>query len=334
MAADPQILACGPRGSQTWLCSTVYRLTDSRDAAEVADALSRPIRILLVLVLAWVAARLACRIVTRSAQRMRLQQLFLGRPSPDGGTDEIEAHRGAQRVETIASVLRNVVTVAVWSIAGLVVLGELGLDLAPLLAGAGVLGVVIGFGAQQVVRDYLAGVFVLLEDQYRVGDTVDLGVATGVVEWVSLRVTRIRDVEGVVWWVPNGQPGQVGNQTQEWSRAMLDIDVAYDTDVARATEILEDVAGGLRTDEAWSAVILDDPEVWGVERLGADSVVLRLVVKTRPAQQWRVARELRIRIKAAFDDAGIEIPFPQRTVTLRGPDAIGGSDGGASTEDR
>jgi len=334
MAVDPQILACGPRGSQTWLCSTVYRVTDSQGAAEVADALSRPVRIVLVLVLGWIAARLARRIVTRAAGRMRLQQVFLGRPSPEGGIDEVEAHRSAQRVETIASVLRNVVTIAVWSIATLIILGELGLDLAPLLAGAGVLGVVVGFGAQQVVRDYLAGVFVLLEDQYRVGDTVDLGVASGVVEWVSLRVTRIRDLEGVVWWVPNGQPGQVGNQTQEWSRAMLDIDVAYDTDIARATEILVDTARGLRDDAEWTDRVLEDPEVMGVERLGADSVVLRMRVKTRAGEQWKVAREVRVRVKAAFDSAGIEIPFPQRTVTLRGPDATGSSDGGASPEDR
>lgn len=334
MAADPQILACGPRGSQTWLCSTVFRLTDNQDAAEVADALARPIRIVMVLVLAWVTAHLARRLVTKASRRMRVQRLFAGRPPFDGAPEDLEAHRGAQRVETIASVLRNVVTVVIWSLATLIVLGELGLDLAPILAGAGVLGIVLGFGAQQVVRDYLAGMFVLLEDQYRVGDTVDLGVATGVVEFVSLRVTRIRDVEGVVWWVPNGHSGAVGNQTQEWSRAMLDVDVAYDTDVALATEILEGVAHGLRSEEAWSGEILDDPEVWGVERLGADSVVLRLVVKTRPAQQWRVARELRVRIKAAFDAAGIEIPFPQRTVTFRGPDAAGGSTGGTATEDR
>jgi len=328
MATDPQILACGPRGSQTWLCSTVYRLTDSQNAAEVADALSRPVRIVLVLVFAWIAARLARRLVTRVSRRLRVRQAFLGRPSLDGGTDEIEAHGIAQRIETIAGVLRGFVTIVIWSVAVLVILGELGIDLAPLLAGAGALGILFGFGAQQAVRDYFAGIFILFEDQYRVGDTVDLGVATGVVEWVSLRVTRIRDVGGVVWWIPNGQPGYVGNQTQEWSRAMLEIDVAYDTDIARATEVLEDVASGLRADDAWSAEILDDPEVLGIERLGADSVVLRLVVKTRPGQQYRVARELRARIKDAFDAAGIEIPFPQRTVTLRGPD------GGASTEDR
>jgi len=334
MAVDPQILACGPKGSQTWLCSTVYQLTNDQDAAEVANALARPIRIVLVLLLAWIAARLARRIVSRAAQRMRLQQLFLGRPSPDGRTDEIETHRGAQRVETIASVLCNIVTVAVWSIAALIILGELGVDLAPLLAGAGVLGLVLGFGAQQVVRDYLAGIFVLLEDQYRVGDTVDLGVASGVVEWVSLRVTRIRDVEGVVWWVPNGQPGQVGNQTQEWSKALLDIDVAYDTDIARATELLVDTADALRADTEWRDAILDDPEVLGVEQLGANSVVLRLSMKVRAGHQWKVAREARVRVKRAFDEAGIEIPFQQRTVTLRGPDPIGGSEGGASTEDR
>ena len=328
MAVDPQVMACGPKGSQTWLCSAVFRLTDSTDAAEVADALAQPIRIVLIVVLAWIIARLARRLVSRLARRVQEQRVSVGRPWVDGDMDEIEALGIARRIETIAGVFRGFVTVVVWSVPVAVLLDELGIDLAPILAGAGVLGVVFGFGAQHAVRDYLAGMYVLLEDQYRVGDTVNFGIAIGVVEWVSLRVTRIRDVEGVVWWIPNGQPGQVGNQTQEWSRAILDIDVGYDTDVAHATEVLADVATGLRVDDAWRDAVLEDPEVWGVERLGADSVVLRLVVTTRPGEQQRVARELRARIKEAFDAAGIEIPFPQRTVRLHGPER------GASTEDQ
>jgi small conductance mechanosensitive channel len=194
-------------------------------------------------------------------------------------------------------------------------LGELGLDLAPLIAGAGVATVVVGFGAQTVVRDFLAGLFMVLEDQFGVGDVIDVGEASGTVEWVSLRVTRLRDVEGVVWYVPNGEIKRVGNKSQQWSRALLDIVVASDTEIPRATEVIKRAADGMWRDERWRSSVLDEPEVWGVEDVGAGGISIRLVVKTVPLEQWKVARELRARIKAAFDAAGIEIPVPQQRIT-------------------
>lgn len=199
----------------------------------------------------------------------------------------------------------------IWATAALMCLGEVGIDVGPLIAGAGVLGVAIGFGSQSLVRDFLSGAFILVEDQFGVGDIVDVGEASGTVEAVSLRTTRLRAIDGTVWHVPNGEIRRVGNMSQHWSRALLDIEVAYDTVVKHARSVIKRVA-----DSVWAEDdgVLEEPELWGVEQLGANGVMLRLVVKTTPSQQWRVSRELRERIKVAFDEEGIEIPFPQQTV--------------------
>jgi moderate conductance mechanosensitive channel len=198
------------------------------------------------------------------------------------------------------------------------VLGELGLDVAPLIAGAGIAGVALGFGAQTVVKDFLSGMFMLVEDQFGVGDVIDAGDAVGTVEGVSLRTTRIRSVDGTLWHVPNGTIQRIGNKSQEWSRALLDIEVAYSTDLDTAQRIIKRVADEAWHDEVLAASILEEPEVWGVESLGASGVVIRTVLKTVPADQWKVMRALRLRIKEAFDAEGIEIPFPQQTIWVRG----------------
>jgi small conductance mechanosensitive channel len=212
-------------------------------------------------------------------------------------------------------VLRSLVSFTILLFAGAMVLGELGIELGPLIAGAGIIGLALGFGSQSLVRDFLSGIFILVEDQFGIGDIIDLDRQTsGVVEAVSLRTTRLRSVDGTVWHVPNGDIRRVGNMSQHWSRALLDIEVAYATDLARAQEVIRDVAHELWTEDKH---ILEEPDVWGVENLGPNGVVIRLVVKTTPSEQWRVSRALRERLKAAFDAEGIEIPFPQRTVWMR-----------------
>ena len=199
--------------------------------------------------------------------------------------------------------------------AAAMILGEIGVELGPLIAGAGILGVALGFGSQSLVRDFLSGIFILVEDQFGVGDIVNLdGQTSGVVEAVSLRTTRLRAVDGTVWHVPNGEIRRVGNMSQHWSRALLDVQVAYATDLARAQELIGDVARELWREDPH---ILEEPEVWGVEDLGPNGIVIRLVVKTTPSEQWRVSRLLRERLKTAFDEAGIEIPFPQQTIWHR-----------------
>lgn len=230
-------------------------------------------------------------------------------PSADG-----QQTRTTQRVQTLGTLLRHTATIAILAIAGIMTLGQLGINIGPLLAGAGVAGIAIGFGAQALVRDYLTGILMITEDQYGVGDVVDVGEASGVVERVTLRLTVVRDIEGTLWYVPNGEIRRVGNKSYQWARALLDIEVAYSTDVARASAVIEKVADALWREERADAAIIEAPEIWGVEDLGAHAVVVRLAVKTLPGQQWAVSRVLRLRIKEAFDAHGIEIPFPQQTV--------------------
>ncbi|MCZ7525196.1 MAG: mechanosensitive ion channel family protein [Acidimicrobiia bacterium] len=327
---DPLEEACGPPGEQSWLCSTVFRLTDNQDAAEVADALSSPLKILAILVVAYLLTRVVRLVVRRLVRRLQhedtLEKLRKVRERTGlalldtGPQPAIVAARQAQRAENIGRLVRSALTVLIWWIAIFAVLDELGVNLGPLLAGAGVAGVALGFGAQSLVRDFLAGTFMMLEDQFGIGDVIDAGDATGTVESVTLRITRVRDVEGIVWHIPNGEIRRVGNMSQGWSRALLDISVGYGTDIPTASRVIKEVADAMWRDPAYAGVILSEPEVWGVQELGADGIVIRLVVKTAPLEQWAVGRELRGRLKVAFDEAGIEIPFPQRTVWFRNAD--------------
>jgi moderate conductance mechanosensitive channel len=290
-AIDPMVAACGDAAEASSLCRSVYRSTGNAVLAQLSDTLLvRPAKIVFIFAVAFLARRLLHRLLGR---------LINGRP---------------RRVETVAALLRSIVSAAVWSIAVLMALSELGLNLGPLIAGAGIVGVAVGFGAQNLVRDFLSGIFMLLEDQYGVGDVIDAGPATGTVESIGLRSTRIRDVNGTVWHLPNGHIERVGNKSQLWSRALLDVDVSYQTDIAHATEVIKRTAQTMCDDPEYGEAILSEPEVWGVENLGLDSVTIRLVVKTAPNDQFKVTRELRARIKAAFDEEGIEIPFAQRTI--------------------
>jgi small-conductance mechanosensitive channel len=300
-----------------FFCRAVLERTDDRELAELADQLlGVSLTILAILLGAIVVNRLVSRGVRRAlhtlhsgAVRERLGALRRRAPSALLPPDEMSM-RAQQRITALTSVLRSVASVVIFTIAGFLILGEIGLNLAPLLAGAGIVGIALGFGAQSLVKDFLSGLFILVEDQFGVGDIVDLdGQTSGSVEAVSLRTTRLRAVDGTVWHVPNGEIRRVGNKSQHWSRAVLDLDVAFDTDIDQAKAVIKRVA-----DELWHAreEILEEPEVWGVERLGPSSVVIRLVVKTRPADQYNISRELRQRLKEAFDAEGIEIPFAQQ----------------------
>ena len=213
--------------------------------------------------------------------------------------------RRHQRVRALGSILRSAASVTVIAIAGVVVLGDIGINLAPLLASAGVVGIAIGFGAQNLVRDYLAGIFMLLEDQYGVGDVITVGGATGTVETVTLRITRMRDVNGIVWHVRNGTIDQVGNESQGWARAVIDFPVPYAADLGTIRSVLSDTALSLWNEPAWRAVMLEEPEVWGAQEVSSSEVTMRIVVKTAPLRQWEVEREMRARVKTALDAAGI-----------------------------
>ena len=307
------------------VCRFIYEQTDSATIASIGDTLATTgLRILLIVFVAWMLRRLvrknSPRIINSIISRQELADRELAENADPDLTDEkrielsLRRERGRQRSSTLGHVLSSIVGVLILFVAALMILAEFGVNLAPLIAGAGVVGIALGFGAQQMVKDFLAGVFIIVEDEYGVGDVVDTGHATGVVERLSLRVTQLRDVDGTVWYVPNGEIQRVGNRSQLWARAVLDIDVAYDTDIDVAAEALVRVATQVWREQLPDRTIIAAPEFWGVERFGADGVALRLVVKTEPTEQWATARELRGRIKKEFDRLGIEIPFPQRTV--------------------
>ena len=225
--------------------------------------------------------------------------------------------RADTRADTISSVLTAMGRVVVWTLAVLLVLGELGFDLAPMIAGAGIVGVAVGFGAQSLVADFLSGLFMLMEDQYGVGDWVDVGDTSGTVEHVGLRTTRIRSLDGLLWTVRNGEIVRTANANQGWGRAVVDIGVGYDVDLDDAQSLIHQVAMDAKDDPELAPKFQDDPEIWGIQELGDDAVTIRLVIKSSPGDQWGLARALRLRIKKALDERGMEIPFPQRTIWLR-----------------
>jgi small conductance mechanosensitive channel len=216
-------------------------------------------------------------------------------------TDE----RRRQRLRALGTILRSATSVIIFGIAGLQVLGYLGINLTPLLASASVVGVAIGIGAQSLVRDYLAGVLMLLEDQYGIGDVVKIGDVTGTVEAVSLRTTRLRDVSGVVWHIPHGTIGQVGNESQGWARAVIDYPIPYAADLSRVNTLLDKAAAQMWRDPEWRRVLLEEPEVWGAQDVSSAGVTMRIVARTAPLRQWEVEREMRSRVKSALDAAGI-----------------------------
>ncbi|MDL4777518.1 mechanosensitive ion channel family protein [Actinomadura xylanilytica] len=280
--------------------------------------LDKPLGTLFLIVLTFMIAlllrRLTHRMITQITLRMAegtmAEKVRERNRTAFDGSPALLNQRRAQRAKTLGSVLRSIASVVILGTAMFSILGSLGLNLAPILASASVIGVAVGFGAQNIVKDLLAGLFMLLEDQYGVGDVIDVGGAKGTVEAVTLRVTRMRDVNGVVWYVPNGEIKKVGNESQNWGRAVLDIPVDIQEDTEKVKRILQTVADEMAATPKWQSVILEEPSVWGVQSLGGDALVIRIVLKTAPGRQGDVARQLRERVKRAFDDAGVSVATP------------------------
>jgi moderate conductance mechanosensitive channel len=219
------------------------------------------------------------------------------------------------RIITVGRVFRYSATVIVVLVAGMLVLGELGISIAPILATAGVAGVAIGFGAQSLIKDYLSGFFILIEDQIREGDVVEVAGKAGIVEEMTLRYVRLRDGDGFVHFVPNGEIKMVSNRTRSFARAVVDVGVGYGVDIEQALSVLREVGQAMRADAHWKDRLGADTEILGVEKLDNSSVVLRAQLRVAPPiERDNVRREFQKRIKAAFDARGIEIPFPQLTV--------------------
>ena len=313
------------------ICDWVWTETGNQRLATVSDwFVGKPLAltglVLLGLAVRWVLHRVIDRVVRRAETGMLPDRLSRAVTGGRVGTalnlnEALGSPRRVQRAQTMGTLLKSIVTGIVLAVVVTMMLSEVGVDVAPIIASAGILGVAIGFGAQSLVSDFLSGIFMIFEDQYGVGDEVDLGEASGTVEAVSLRVTRLRDVNGTVWYVRNGEILRVGNMSQNWARTVLDISVAYGEDIARVQRVLAEVAHDLWEDEDFEGRVIEEPSVWGVQELSPDAVVLRVALKTAPLEQWAVAREMRQRVKARFDAEGIEMPFAQRVVWMRSGDA-------------
>jgi small conductance mechanosensitive channel len=313
-------------GVESDACDMVYKITGNETLAINSEwVIGKPLAVLGIFLLAvvarWILHKLIDRVTDRAADGVMPGSFGLGKlgrsAEKRSASHSIAAARHEQRAKAMGSLLKSVATGVIFAMATVMILAEVGLDIAPLIASAGIVGLALGFGAQSLVKDFLSGIFMIFEDQYGVGDVIDAGEAIGTVEAVSLRVTRLRDIDGTVWYVRNGEILRIGNMSQNWAQTVLDIQVGYGEDLHRVRGILAEVAHGMWEDEDYKAIILEEPEVWGIQSLDPDGVTIRVVLKTAPMEQWGVAREMRERIKARFDHEGIEIPFPQRVVWHR-----------------
>ena len=305
------------RDEGSW-CARIYQITHNDLLSRYADTVvSAGLHIVLIIVLAVLVRLMAHRAINRLSQVTAegpppglLRPLRERAPEAWRSTGLLSRRR-SQRARTIGSVLRSGTTFVVYGVACTLILGELGINLGPIIASAGILGIALGFGAQNLVKDFLSGMFMLVEDQYGVGDVVDLGEATGKVEAVGLRVTTLRDTKGTVWYVRNGEVLRVGNSSQDYSVAVVDVPVGHEADIPATTELAGRTATELTGDgSALAADVLEPPEVLGVESINSDGVTLRITTKVQAGRQWAVQRALLAGIKEAFADAGIPPPTP------------------------
>jgi len=269
------------------------------------NASQHALRVLLILLV----ALLASRIINRSIPRLRAHIVKLMLRHGEERHGELE-----KRAVTLGAIFRKTATVCIWLLALVMCLKEAGFDIGPILAGAGVVGLAVGFGAQNLVRDVLSGLFLLMENQIRINDVVLINGTGGLVEQINLRTTVLRGLDGTVHIFPNGTIQTLANMTREYSYYVFDMGVAYKEDTDHVVEVMQDVAARLMAEEKYKPLILEPLEILGVDRFADSAVIIKARIKTLPVQQWTVGREMNRRLKKRFDELGIEIPFPQRTV--------------------
>lgn len=262
------------------------------------------IRILVILILGWILGAVISKVLKRLELRLIKQGQAEGEPPTES----------AKRAETLVRLVRQAAYLALWTSIALVILKEIGVEIGPILAGAGILGLAIGFGAQNLVRDVISGFFMILENQVRVGDVAIINGTGGLVEKVNFRTLVLRDLAGVVHVFPNGTINTLSNMTQEWSAYVFEIGVAYKENTDRVIDVMRSVLQELQADETYGRLILEPPEIMGVDKFADSAVIIKGRIKTRPIRQWMVGREYLRRLKLAFDEQGIEIPFPHSTV--------------------
>ena len=271
------------------------------------------IKILLILFGMWLLVMIA-KIIGRRIIKIA---------EDDDPTTENDRER---RAKTLANIFNLVVKTVVTVFGAISILKEVGFDIGPVLAGAGIIGLAVGFGSQSLVKDIVSGFFLIMENQIRVGDVVKINDVAGVVEKITLRIVILRDLEAVVHVIPNGEIKILSNLTYGWSRAVITASVAYKENVDRVIEVLKTLGSEIAQDEVFKDKILEEPTILGVDSLGDSSVNIKMLFKTKPLMQWDVGREFRRRMKNEFDRQGIEIPFPQRGITIRNEHELGGND--------
>lgn len=308
----------------TWFCESAWNLTHNRMIARSADwFVTRPLVAVVVLLVAWVLNRFLRRAVSAFVTRLSTSKqlandamLKMGMDRPDSAS--VIGARDQSRASTLAAVSRACVSWFVWTIAVLIVLGTFNINLAPLIAGAGIASVAVGFGAQSLVRDCIAGFMILLEDQCGVGEEVDIGEAVGTVEALTLRMMSVRGADGTLWNVPNGVIQRVGNRTRSWSQGLVDISIWYDGDIDDAlVAVQEGIAVAVEVPEV-AEVLLQPPTVLGVERVDATGTVLRVTVRTRPGKHWAAMREVRLAIRRSLVEHNIPL-YPPVVPTQQPP---------------
>lgn len=311
---------CGPRTQL--VCRWVYERTGGdADLALLADWLvGRPLAIAGLLLVGWVARRVVRRTVGHGLGRRLSRPADLRRAGP-GGDTEVPAREEARRVEratAVGAAVASTLGALTWVLTLLAIAGVLGVDLGPVLASAGLAGIAIAFGAQSLIKDMLAGLFILLEDHFAIGDEVDLGEAIGVVERMTLRETVLRDLDGTVWHVRNGEIERVGNHSQVWSAAMIDITVAHGSDLPAAHAVLADAAAAVARTPPFDHEVVGTPEVLGVEAIGPDGITLRLLVRTLAGRQFTLHRALLAQIVESTAARDVELATHQITVRVPG----------------
>jgi moderate conductance mechanosensitive channel len=301
--------------SRDLVCKALHQLgLEGSAASTVESIIEGPFKVAAILLLALAMSRVGARVAVRAVTR-------LGTTTPLAE----RSPRAQLRTATLAGVAASTLRVGIWTVAVLLVAGEVGLNLGPLLAGAGIVGLALAFGAQSLVKDFVSGFFILAEDQYGVGDLVTVGALTGTVEEVNLRVTSIRANDGTLWFVPNGEIRMVGNAAKDWAKAVVDVVVNRGADLARAITAITEEVDSMAADEAWSEVLLEKPEVLGVESMGTEGVTVRVEVRTAVGNRQRVARELRTRIGGRLYREGIPIRQEERAGSSPGGPAPVGS---------
>lgn len=287
---------------ENWLSSTFWNDLVSQTVTWLISTLPS---LLIIAILAFILFKVT-NFFLRRIKPIMLEHM-------ESGSD-LDSRELEKRLDTLLGILRSIIKVLIWVMVGMLVLRKIGIDIAPIIAGAGIVGLAVGFGAQELVRDFIAGFFMLLENQIREGDVAIVNGTGGLVEHVGMRTIVLRDLSGVVHVFQNGKINTLSNMTKNWSGMVFDIGVAYKEDTDKVAEVIQQVAEELRADPGFRDKILEPIEIFGVDGFGDSAVIMKARFKTVPIEQWAVGREYRRRLKKAFDEQGIEIPFPHRTI--------------------